>query len=97
MVGAYQHTLMAEFLLLRPTRLRTPIAFGDEALLSCMQGVMQDPVLCADGHTYERAAIIEWMSERGVSPLSGDLLESRNLIPNFTLRSIIEKLRENSL
>lgn len=33
-----------------------------------VQGIMKDPVVCQDGHTYERAAIVEWLDQHGTSP-----------------------------
>lgn len=57
-----------------------------------VQVVMRDPVLCTDGHTYERAAITAWLAERGTSPKTGLPVEDRNLLPNHSLRSIIGQL-----
>ena len=55
------------------------------------QEVMRDPVLCeADGQTYERAAITAWLQQHGTSFVSGAPAQTSNLIPNYTLRSIIE-------
>ena len=56
-----------------------------------MQVVLDDPVLCSDGHTYSRAAITEWLDANGaISPLTGQPLANRELIPNHTLRNMIE-------
>lgn len=52
--------------------------------------IMRDPVMCSDGHTYERAAIEEWLSVSNVSPKTNVNLESRRLIPNHALRQVIE-------
>jgi hypothetical protein len=54
--------------------------------------VMKDPVLCADGHTYERSYIEEWMRTNSTSPLTGKSLPSTNLVPNHALRSLIENM-----
>ncbi len=32
---------------------------------------MRDPVLCADGHTYEWSPIMAWMADNSTSPPSG--------------------------
>lgn len=40
-------------------------------------GMMTDPVVAADGVTYERAAINEWLQQRDVSPVTGMPLSSR--------------------
>jgi U-box domain len=52
---------------------------------------MRDPVLCeADGQSYERAAIIAWLTEHGTSFVSKAPAQTQNLIPNHALRSIIQ-------
>ena len=47
---------------------------------------MHDPVVAADGHTYERAAIERWFSEHDTSPLTGEVLPTTALFPNWALR-----------
>ncbi len=54
-----------------------------------MQEVMTDPVLCADGHSYERAAIKAWLRGHDTSPMTGEPLPNRDVVPNHTLRSMI--------
>ncbi len=54
---------------------------------------MRDPVLCADGHSYERVAIAAWLTEYGTSPLSHAAVSNCNLIPNHALRNMIDHLR----
>ena len=44
---------------------------------------MADPVLCADGHTYERAAIAAGLAAHGTSP-TGQQVASRDLTPCAT-------------
>jgi hypothetical protein len=51
--------------------------------------VMGDPVMAADGHTYERAAISDWLRLRDVSPVTGQPLSSAVLQPNYSLRQAI--------
>ena len=53
------------------------------------QVVMVDPVIAADGHTYERDAIHNWLSSQSRSPLNGTQLRSLTLTPNHNLRSQI--------
>ena len=50
---------------------------------------MTDPVSTMDGFTYERTAITEWLRTKDTSPLTGAALESKTLVPNLSLRSII--------
>ena len=51
---------------------------------------MEDPVVAADGHTYERSAITDWMSRNSTSPLTGDPFEHNNLVPNYAFRSVLD-------
>jgi len=59
-----------------------------------MQEVMADPVLCADGHTYERAAIAAWLAAHGASPHDGASLANRELTPNHALRNLLQAVRQ---
>ena len=59
-------------------------------LCGLTQKLMVDPVVGADGKTYERAAIEQWLSVSNVSPKTNVNLESRRLIPNHALRQVIE-------
>lgn len=52
---------------------------------------MTDPVICADGHTYERVAIEQWFQQRSTSPLTNQELCSLELVPNYALKHVIEK------
>ena len=58
------------------------------------QDIMRDPVCTADGFTYEREAISEWLCTRDTSPLTGVRLESKKMIPNIILRRIIRRYVE---
>jgi hypothetical protein len=48
---------------------------------------MIDPVVAADGHTYERSAIARWLSTSNKSPLTGSVLPHKDLVPNYMLLS----------
>ena len=53
--------------------------------------VLVDPVVCTgDGQTYERSAIVQWLAASDMSPVTGQPLVSRDLVPNRALRSIIQ-------
>ena len=76
-------------------------AAGDADVLSralicpITQAALEDPVICTDGHTYERAAIERWFSGgRMTSPVTNQRLRDRTLIPNHALRSAIAMLHE---
>ena len=52
--------------------------------------IMSDPVSTMDGFTYERAAITEWLRTNDTSPFTGAKLESKMLIPNLTVRCLLQ-------
>ena len=47
-----------------------------------------------DGHTYERSAIELWLETHNTSPATGAELESKQLNPNHSLRSLIQDDQE---
>merc|ERR1712096_499503 len=53
---------------------------------------MIDPVIAADGHTYERHAIERWFGDgHGTSPKTGAPLVHTNTVRNHALRNAIEE------
>jgi hypothetical protein len=58
------------------------------------QQVMIDPVLCADGVTYERSAITLWMQTQNVSPVTEQPFFHRDLTPNDRLRLAIQAFQQ---
>ena len=59
--------------------------------------LMRDPVFCADGHSYERSYIEEWLRTHKTSPLTNTRLAHKQLVPNHALRGIINERRERRL
>mmetsp|Transcript_913 Transcript_913/g.1257 ORF Transcript_913/g.1257 Transcript_913/m.1257 type:complete len:223 (+) Transcript_913:49-717(+) len=53
--------------------------------------IMRDPVICADGHSYERLAIEHWLRKYERSPQTNLPLSSPELIPNHSLRGAIHE------
>lgn len=51
--------------------------------------LMSDPVVAADGHSYERVFIEEWLETKSTSPLTNQVLAHKQLVPNHNLRSQI--------
>ena len=50
-----------------------------------------DPVLAADGMSYERSSIADWLARGNVSsPWTGAPLEHLHLVANIVLRGIIQ-------
>ena len=59
--------------------------------------LLVDPVLCTgDGQTYERTAILRWLAASDASPVTGQPLTSRDILPNHALRSIIQAAQARS-
>ena len=56
--------------------------------------VMTDPVIAADGHTYERMAIVEWLETHDTSPLTNDPLPSKVLFPNLAFMKMIRDWKD---
>lgn len=53
--------------------------------------IMFDPVLDAEGNTYERRALLEWLKHNCTSPVSRQPLSDRMLVPNMALREAIHE------
>ena len=56
--------------------------------------LMDDPVVAADGHTYNRKDIEDWFKEHNTSPKTGEEFESKTLFPNIAIRTLINAWRE---
>lgn len=50
---------------------------------------MRDPVIAADGHTYERHAMQAWLTHDTSSPVTGLQLSHKRLIGNLLIKSAI--------
>ena len=66
----------------------------DEYVCPITQEFMVDPVTCADGHTYERTAILEWLENHDTSPKTGLELTTKQVFPAIALRNLIAEFRE---
>ena len=55
---------------------------------------MQDPVIAADGHTYERHAMQRWLQCHTVSPMTGQQLRHLKLLANIVIRSAVRAQQE---
>ncbi|KAG7394873.1 hypothetical protein PHYBOEH_004526 [Phytophthora boehmeriae] len=54
---------------------------------------MKDPVVAADGHSYEREAILQWFRNSDMSPMTGMHMPTTQVFPNFTLRQLSEEVQ----
>ncbi len=52
---------------------------------------MVDPVIAADGRTYERDAIEKWLQRASASPVTGLKLASKELLPNLAIDCAIQE------
>uniref|UniRef100_A0A6A7FQW5 WD repeat, SAM and U-box domain-containing protein 1 n=1 Tax=Hirondellea gigas TaxID=1518452 RepID=A0A6A7FQW5_9CRUS len=69
-----------------------------EFLCPITQELIVDPVICADGFTYERLAMEAWLSsKKRTSPMTNELLAHTILTPNRTLRTLIQRYREQNM
>ncbi len=66
------------------------IEIPNEFLCPISMSLMMDPIICADGHTYDRANIEKWLRRSDKSPKTGDRLESKITISNHALKNIID-------
>ncbi len=48
-----------------------------------------NPVLAADGHTYEREAIEKWLQTNKLSPVTGETLRHDRLVNNQTVITML--------
>mmetsp|Transcript_43029 Transcript_43029/g.78668 ORF Transcript_43029/g.78668 Transcript_43029/m.78668 type:complete len:357 (+) Transcript_43029:333-1403(+) len=52
--------------------------------------LMKDPVQDREGNSYEKSAILKWLSENDTSPVTRNRLKMKHLIPNRALKEAIE-------
>ena len=58
--------------------------------------LLNDPVICEDGNTYERTAIEEWFRLHDTSPLTNEHLRSKGLIPNRRIKDGVDAFKATS-
>ncbi len=64
------------------------VSAAETFLCPITQSPMSDPVIAADGHTYERTAIERWFGAgRLTSPVTNEPVTSTRLLQNHTLKS----------
>jgi hypothetical protein len=59
-----------------------PLAATADCICPITMRRMHDPVVTADGHTYERAAIERWLRQHDTSPMTGQPLANKVLSPD---------------
>ena len=67
----------------------------DEYCCPITLDLMLDPCICSDGNTYERRAIEDWLRSHNTSPSTNYPLPHKSLIPNRTLKVLIDEWKHN--
>ena len=57
-------------------------------------GIFIDPVIASDGHTYERKNIEDWFMNSDKSPMTGSTVNSKELYPNYLIKSILKNCKK---
>ncbi|KAK7234629.1 ubiquitin-protein transferase [Aureococcus anophagefferens] len=70
-----------------------PVAALPSPRASCpiSMDVMREPVVCACGNTFERSFIAAWLTTNDTSPVTGEVLPHKMLVPNHSMRSDIQE------
>ena len=78
----------------REERLRRSLrsAVQKEFLCPITMTTFCDPVIAADGHSYERSAIEAWLQHHNTSPLTNLQLPHKHLVPNRAIKSAIASI-----
>lgn len=53
--------------------------------------IMKDPVVCEDGHSYERENILNWLERSQTSPMTRQPISKNQLRSNLALKASIER------
>lgn len=56
--------------------------------------LMNFPVICPEGHSYEEAALKAWHAINPISPLTRNSLDIRRIRPNRSLKNAIDQIRD---
>mmetsp|Transcript_16164 Transcript_16164/g.35254 ORF Transcript_16164/g.35254 Transcript_16164/m.35254 type:complete len:91 (+) Transcript_16164:143-415(+) len=68
-------------------------AVPDHFLCPISLEIMDEPVICSDGITYEKREIKRWFLQHNTSPKTNVELLNKSLIPNYALKSGITKFQ----
>ena len=58
--------------------------------------LMEEPVIAADGNTYELKAMAQWLNAHNTSPLTNVALDCKTLFLNLAVKRILNKMKESS-
>ncbi len=60
----------------------------DDFICPISREIMTDPVVAADGFTYDRASIKKWFKKSNISPMTNEEINT-DLIINYSIRSVM--------
>jgi hypothetical protein len=69
------------------------VAIPESYICPITQAMMRDPYIDGDGNSYEKEAIMNWVSSNPVSPITRNSLQLYQLVPNRVLKDIIHDFR----
>ena len=72
----------------------TVFALGHTRIFFFLQEMLVEPVIAADGHTYERSALQNWLQDHNTSPVTGASLLHMRMVPNLVIRSAVASQRQ---
>jgi len=52
--------------------------------------LMDNPVIAADGFTYDKSAIEKWLSKKNISPVTGQILQNTTLHENKLFKGLVD-------
>ena len=82
---------------IEPQQTRSEPAIPMEFLCGITKELMFDPVQIADGHSYERSAIVAWLSRHCTSPTTKSPLPNKGVTANRGLCAAIQRYRDQRL
>lgn len=74
---------------MQPIRIYVYVVITRAVMHACcgLQEVLRDPVVCDDGFSYERTAVVQWLTNHQTSFVTGELLATKGLVPYRALKS----------
>ena len=66
--------------------------FKEDCICPITHEFMTDPVMAADGFSYEKQAITDWLEHHNTSPCTNMVLNHKFLTPNILLKNIIHTI-----
>ena len=72
-----------------PLQSKLQMTVPAEYMCPITNDVMRDPVIDSEGHTYERAAIVQWLHSSSRSPITRNPMTVQDLKPNRALAEAI--------